>query len=140
MRRRALLGSLAAAGLAGCLGGRNDRRVCGDGCDVGMSANRFEPGTLTVPVGTTVTWKNTSSKAHTVTAYEAELPEGASYFASGGYDSQVAAVDAWFDGFGGRLDAGDRFEATLEVVGSYGYYCIPHEAGGMVGEVVVTEG
>ena len=32
---------------------------------------------------------------------------------------------------------GDHFEVTLTVPGVYDYYCMPHEAAGMVGRIVV---
>lgn len=61
-----------AAGLAGCLG-----RGAGDADhDIGMSSSAFLPAEYRVEPGTTVTWKNTSTHAHTVTAYENTLPDG----------------------------------------------------------------
>lgn len=140
MRRRAVLGLLATGSLAGCVGfGRSDQLACGDGCDIGMSSGAFLPREFTTSVGESVTWKNTSSRGHTVTAYEADLPEGAAYFATGGFDGQAAAVDAWFDRFGGRLDSGDTFTVTFEVAGRYPYYCIPHEADDMRGTIRVED-
>lgn len=140
MRRRALLATMATVATAGCLGlGRSDRRTCGDDCDIGMSAAAFEPREYTASIGETVTWKNTSSTAHTVTAYDGELPNGAAYFASGGFDTEPAAVQGWFDDLGGRLSTGDRFRYTVEVPGRYEYYCIPHEPAGMLGTLIVMD-
>lgn len=140
MRRRAWLGLAASGTLAGCLGfGRSDQTTCGDGCDVGMSSTAFEPAVFETTVGATVTWKNTSSRGHTVTAYESGLPEGAEYFASGGFDSREAAVEAWYDRFGGRIDSGETYSVTFAVSGSYEYYCIPHEAADMRGRIVVAD-
>jgi hypothetical protein len=34
---------------------------------------------------------------------------------------------------------GQAFEVTLTVPGVYDYFCLPHEAGGMVGRIVVGE-
>lgn len=140
MRRRALLGSVVVVQLAGCVewtsGGEP---TCGPDCDIGMTADRFRPETFETTVGTTVTWRNTSSKGHTVTAYETGIPEGAQYFASGGYASQSEAIDAWFDRFGGRIDRGQTYRHTFEVPGRYDYYCIPHDAAGMVGTVIVED-
>jgi plastocyanin len=92
-----------------------------------------------VTTGTTVVWKNTGARLHTVTAYERALPDDAEYFASGGYDTEQAAVDAWFDSGEGAIQQGTTFEHTFDVPGTYDYYCVPHEAKGMSGEVVVTE-
>ncbi len=143
MDRRTLLasvGTATAVGLSGCLAlSSTSRTNCGEACDIGMSASAFRPGELEVSVGDTVVWKNTSSKAHTVTAYEGAIPEDAAYFASGGFDGEQAARDAWFDSRGGAIPVGETFEHTFEVPGEHAYVCIPHERGGMTGKIVVTE-
>jgi len=139
--RRAFLAAAstaAVAALAGC------SRVDADGedeedYDIGMSANRFLPAEYETTVGSTVVWRNTGSRAHSVTAYEDTLPEGAEFFASGGYDGERAARDGWVEGAGGRLFGDEVYEHTFTVPGRYGYFCIPHEPGGMVGTIVVTE-
>jgi len=101
--------------------------------------SRFDPDTVTVGPGDTVVWKNTSSHAHTVTAYEDAVPEAADFFASGGFETQDAAEQGWVDGTEGAFYEGETFEHTFEVAGEYNYFCIPHEASGMVGVVEVTE-
>lgn len=98
----------------------------------------FEPKRIQVSAGTTVTWTNTGSIGHTVTAYEDEIPDGAAYFASGGFDSEQAAKDGYSDGQQGNLTGGDTYEHTFETKGTYKYYCIPHELNGMVGFVKVV--
>jgi plastocyanin len=140
MQRRtvlASLGGLAAFSLAGCTA-LGDSDSAGE-YDVGMSSRRFLPGYLEVEAGTTVVWKNTSSRAHTVTAYESQIPADAAYFATGEYDSQKAAVDAWFARGGGGIYGDETYSHTFEVPGEYRYYCIPHEASGMIGTVNVTD-
>jgi plastocyanin len=136
-RRRFLagLGTGAAVALSGCaaVGSSGD-----DDYDVGMTAVAFRPSELTVSVGETVVWDNTSSRAHSVTAYEAGIPDDADYFASGGYDSEAAAREAWTN-LEGAITSGDTYEHTFEVPGNYDYFCIPHERGGMVGRIVVEE-
>ena len=137
MDRRAFLATgagVAAAALAGCAAGGS-----GGEYDVGMSTDAFRPETVTVEVGETVVWRNTSKQGHTVTAYGDQLPDGAEYFASGDADSQSAAEEAWMDDAGGRLGQGETFEHRFETPGEYGYFCIPHEEVGMVGVVTVEE-
>ena len=137
MDRRAFLRAAVptvAVGMAGCIGGGTPDY------DVGMGAKVFRPETLEVTAGTTVTWLNTNKQGHSVTAYESGLPDGADYFASGGFDGEQAARDAWSNSSGGTMFEGETFEHTFEVPGEYPYFCIPHERGGMVGTVVVTEG
>ncbi|GAB6878453.1 hypothetical protein JCM17823_07270 [Halorubrum gandharaense] len=107
--------------------------------DVAMTADEFVPEVLTISVGDTVVWENTSSRAHTVTAYENAIPEAADYFASGGFDDERTAREAFWDEFGGSLENGDRYEVTFAEPGRYDYVCVPHEEGGMLGAVVVEE-
>ncbi|MFB6069006.1 MAG: plastocyanin/azurin family copper-binding protein [Halobacterium sp.] len=98
----------------------------------------FDPDHVKVDAGTTVTWKNASGIGHTVTAYEDELPDGASYFASGGFDSEKAANDGYSNDKSGLVSKGDSFTHEFQTKGTYKYYCIPHEMNGMVGYVKVV--
>jgi plastocyanin len=141
MDRRAFLatglGTVAATALAGCsVGGSSGTAT---EYDVGMTTADFTPAAITVSVGETVVWRNTSSHAHTVTAYEGSIPEAADFFASGGFESQSAAESGWTSGTQGSIAADGEYRHTFEVPGEYGYYCIPHEPSGMVGTVTVTE-
>lgn len=87
----------------------------------------FAPTTVTIEVGETVRWKNTSVIVHTVTADPEEatidgsvqLPEGAEPFDSGNMDTQAT------------------FEHTFTTPGTYTYFCIPHEVTKMRGTIVV---
>ena len=144
MKRRTLLAGasgLAATGLAGCLDlvGGSTGTERGD-WDIGMTLRDFTTpggGAYEVSPGTTVVWRNTSQRAHTVTAYEDQIPADADYFASGGFDSERAARDAWSN-FGGSISSGEEYEHTFEVPGDYTYFCIPHEAAGMAGVIRVS--
>ncbi len=138
MDRRAFLGTAGAVvvSLSGCTeGGLREADY-----DIGMSANAFLPERYEATVGETVVWGNNGSRRHTVTAYDEALPQGADYFATGGFDSNEEARTAWFDGGGGGAIApGDTFSNTFDVPGEHGYYCIPHEDAAMVGVIVVAE-
>lgn len=155
-RRRFLVGvaGIVTTGMAGCTGsagsgptdssnsvGSPDSRASGGGTDhdIGMASNAFLPREFEITVGSTVTWRNTGSRAHTVTAYEGRIPDGAAYFASGGFDDEVAARDGWQNGLKGAIYGGGTFEHTFDVPGTYDYFCVPHERNGMVGTIVVTE-
>jgi plastocyanin len=74
----------------------------------------FNPETLTVPAGTTVTWTNEDGVAHTVT-----------------WDDR--SVDS------GLINQGGTFSFTFDTPGTYGYFCIPHGSpgAGMHGTIVV---
>ncbi|MFB6353685.1 MAG: plastocyanin/azurin family copper-binding protein [Halobacteriales archaeon] len=140
MDRRSFLATLAAGAsvsLAGCGVGGGNTPGPGDDFDVGMGASVFEPQTVTVALGESVRWRNTNSRAHTVTAYGAELPAGAAYFASGGFETEQAAREAFYERLDGTLSTGETYEHAFEVAGTYPYFCIPHERAGMVGTVVV---
>lgn len=86
---------------------------------VEMRNNYFDPIGLHVEPGTTVTFE-LAAGAHSATAYEDRLPDGADSFDSGTISSGV-------------------FRHTFETPGTYDYYCIPHKTIGMVGRVVVGE-
>jgi len=96
----------------------------------------FEPKRIEVESGATVTWENVGSVGHSITAYEDEIPDGAAYFASGGFDSEDAANEGYPDE--GNVLEGESYEHTFETTGTYKYYCIPHEMNGMVGHVKVV--
>jgi plastocyanin len=70
----------------------------------------FGPGTLTVAVGTTVTWTNRDDIPHTVVSTD------------GVFKSKV-------------LDTDEKFSFTFSKAGSYPYFCSIHPK--MTGKVVV---
>src|SRR5215204_3550927 len=80
--------------------------------DVSVVDFAFEPGTVSVPVGATVTWTNTGTRPHTVTADD------------GSFDS-------------GRLDPGEQFSQTFDQPGTFTYHCGFHPE--MQGSIVVIE-
>ncbi|MEX0662763.1 MAG: plastocyanin/azurin family copper-binding protein [Balneolaceae bacterium] len=85
--------------------------------EVSMVGESFSPSTLEVEVGTTVTWENQSDLIHTVTS-------GSDRTADGLFDS-------------GNLSEGQTFSYTFDEVGTFDYFCIPHE--GMTGTITVVE-
>ncbi|MFN2490467.1 MAG: plastocyanin/azurin family copper-binding protein [Actinomycetota bacterium] len=97
---------------------------------------RFAPQSITVKVGEPVTFTNESGEAHTVTAYEERIPDGARYFSSGGSSSESEARD---DIAAALITEGETYEVTLDTPGTYEYFCIPHEQQGMKGTIVVKE-
>jgi plastocyanin len=103
---------------------------------VEMHAVAFEPAELTVSAGDTVAWQWAGGEPHNVVAYGAELPEGATYWASGGFDSEAAARTGWENGEG-AVQSGESYVHTFETTGTHEYVCVPHEAAGMVGTIVV---
>jgi len=70
----------------------------------------FSPATITVSIGTTVTWTNKDTVQHTVTSHMSV------------FDSGLFGKDK-------------SFSFTFNQVGTYEYYCIPHPY--MTGKVIV---
>jgi plastocyanin len=120
---------LVAACLVACSSSDSAAVAMGDGLD-------FEPAEIKVGPGETITFSNQSSVVHTVTGEESSLPEGADYFASGGFASESEAVEEIDRGF---VDPGGEYKLTLDTPGRYSYYCIPHEGVGMKGTIIVEE-
>ncbi|MEO6513920.1 MAG: cupredoxin family copper-binding protein [Candidatus Saccharimonadales bacterium] len=75
----------------------------------------FNPGTITVKVGTKVTWTNEDSVAHTVTADTASSDAPAS----------------------NSIGKGDSYSFTFNKAGTYDYHCTPHPY--MKATVIVTQ-
>jgi len=69
----------------------------------------FDPTGMQVACGDIVQFTYVTPD-HTVTAYEDGFPDGAAYFASGGYDTEAEARREYENNNGGLLDQGDRFE------------------------------
>lgn len=133
VRRRAYLAAVGtAASLGGCLG----LGPTSDAYDVGMTAQAFRPREVVVERGDRVIWENTSTRAHSVTAYAGGVPDGATYFATGGFGSEADAREAWDDNRG-VLTTDQQFAHRFETPGTYAYFCIPHEEANMVGTVTV---
>lgn len=84
--------------------------------EVWMQNIAFNPGTLTVSVGTTITWTNKDNVVHTATSGTPGNPDG--LFNSG------------------NMGNGATFSYTFNTAGTYNYYCIPH-ASTMQGQVIV---
>jgi plastocyanin len=91
-------------------------------------ALRFEPATLTVARGATVTWRNSSATMHTVT----DDPGKAANKADAALPSGAQPWDS------GNIDPGQTFQHTFDTPGTYKYFCTPHEAAGMVATITVT--
>ena len=77
---------------------------------VKISNLTFGPQTVTVPVGTTITWINQDDLPHTVTAVDRSFRSRA-------------------------LDTGDSFSFSFAKPGEYAYFCSIHPM--MTGKVVV---
>ncbi len=83
--------------------------------EVWLQGFAFNPATITVSAGTTITWTNKDNVIHTVTSGAPGSPNG--LFNSGNLGQNVT------------------FTFTFASAGTYPYYCIPH-ASTMQGNVI----
>ena len=92
-----------------------------DGASVG-----FDPIGLWVAPGTTVRWV-VEANVHTATAYHP---------ANGGRPLRIPErARPWDSDY--LVEPGQSFAVLLTVEGTYDYFCLPHEAAGMVGRIIV---
>ena len=132
MRRLLLLPLAAALALTACGGedpsattpGTTSGATSGSGSGAAVEIVNFvyTPETIEVTAGTTVTWTNNDSFAHTVTAGTPDAP-----------------TDLFDADLGDRTAAGNEgatFGHTFDEPGTYPYFCDLHPS--MLGEVVVT--
>jgi plastocyanin len=88
----------------------------------------FDPIGLRIEPGQTVRWIMASpGNPHTTTAYH---PKNANHSLR-----IPEAAAPWDSGF--LVTPAATFDVTLTVEGVYDYFCLPHEAAGMVGRIVV---
>ena len=85
----------------------------GAAAEVAMVDDRFEPNSLEVPAGTTVTWVNKGGDWHSVAAYD------------GSFESR-------------KLAYGETFSVRFDTPGLYQYICKHHGLQGMMGRITVT--
>lgn len=139
LRRDVLLASGIALGttpLAGCLSSANSGNSTNQSptnsatnepdatVNVGPDGNLvFTPSHLEVRPGATVRWIWKSDNHNVVVD---EQPEDADWNGSSGSKSDL-------------YDSGFSFTHTFDTLGTFRYYCQPHQSAGMTAELVVTE-
>ena len=114
--RLTLTSGVAMLALGACSQHVQESTGPGDGnaTEVVIRNFAFSAPTITIDRGTAVRWRNTTGTFHTVT------PDGHQVFT----ERQTST-------------SGDTFETRFDVPGRYRYYCEPHRALGMTGEVIV---
>ena len=113
MKRVVVLGVVVAAMLAACSGESTDTTESAGGEEqrVEIADMAFTPETLTVAVGTTVTWVSA----------DPNLPH-----------TSTSEDEIWFSG---NLNEGDEFPFTFDEPGTFAYFCEVHPT--MTGTIVV---
>lgn len=102
---------VAACGTSSSGGTQGPGASSGGGNAVAISGFAFNPGTITIKPGTTVTWTNNDSATHTITADD------------GSWDS-------------GAVAQGKTFSHTFASAGTYPYHCAVHPS--MTANVIVA--
>ena len=96
----------------------------------------YTPLSLTIRVGDTVRWINASGGPHNVAFYADQIPEGAE-------DPLNAAMSNRLGNLNGELlvapDAVYEIVFAGTPVGDYGYFCLPHEALGMIASLTIEQ-
>lgn len=105
-----ILGIIVIVAVSGC-SSQNQTNKSGDSYNIGIQNFAFNPSTLTVPVDTTVTWKNLDSTTHHIVSD------------TGLFEST-------------DLSNGQTFSYSFTQAGNYPYHCSIHPS--MTGTIVVT--
>ena len=92
------------------------------GSDAGLLV--FEPSTLTISAGDTVTWVNNKMAPHNVVFDENAVPGGKAMA------DELTHTQLTFA-------PGESYSSTFSESGEYTYFCAPHRGAGMVGKIVV---
>lgn len=93
----------------------------------GPEPTMFLPGSLTIPRGATVVWKNKDLYPHTVTCQPSE--------ANGAYAKLPKGAQPWDSG---DLYTGQMWSYTFTTPGQYVYFSRRDETGRMLGSIIVT--
>ena len=139
LRRRLLVGVasllISAGALAGCSAQAESSATAPiattsatAGPVINLSSLMFNPSTTTVPVGTTITWRNDEPITHTVTSGRYEGVDKTTGLRSEEYPDGTFNAE-----LGGK---GKTFSFTFTKPGSYTYYCDIHQ--GMNATIVVV--
>lgn len=84
----------------------------------------FEPSSVTISKGDSVTWTNNAGFPHNIVFDEDAVPAGVNADALSNEDYLNAP--------------GETVTRKFDVAGEYNYYCEPHQGAGMQGKVIVN--
>lgn len=122
---RLALGGALAAGLA--CSSSTSSGTCSSQC-VTIQDFSFSPSSMTIKVGSTVTWSNNGPSSHTTTSD------------NGTWDSGTLSPPSGGGGYGGG-SAGAIYQFTFHTAGTYTYHCKIHPPStypGFTGTITVT--
>ncbi|KAL6778239.1 PCY1 [Auxenochlorella protothecoides x Auxenochlorella symbiontica] len=85
---------------------------------------QFDPETVTISKGDSVTWQNNAGFPHNIVFDEDGVPSGVNV-SSLNHEDYLNAP-------------GQSVTSKFDVAGEYNYYCEPHQGAGMQGKVIVN--
>lgn len=96
----------------------------------------YDPAQLTISVGDRVRWINISGLPHNVSFYPDQIPAGAADFLQSAMPRQMSPLNGEI-----MTDTLATYEISFAgaPVGTYGYFCLPHEAMGMKAMLTVQQ-
>ncbi|KAK9918345.1 hypothetical protein WJX75_003361 [Coccomyxa subellipsoidea] len=83
----------------------------------------FEPSTVTIKAGESVTWTNNVGFPHNVVFDEDAIPSGA--------NAESLSHEDYLNA------PGESVSSKFTTPGEYSYYCEPHQGAGMAGKIIV---
>lgn len=123
----------AAVSAAACFSDRPSGPIEPDGGEaVVVEMNEqlaFAPSDLSIRSGRDVVFRNTSRFVHTATGDPAQARD----------PSRVSLPPDATPWDSGVVPAGGEYRKTFDIPGEYRYVCLPHEAQGMLGRIVVSD-
>ncbi len=96
----------------------------------------YEPATLTIKVGDRVRWINVSGGPHNVAFYPDKIPAGAEEVLRASMKEQMSPLAGKL-----MIQPNEAYEVSFAgtPVGSYAYYCTPHEMLGMKATLTIQQ-
>jgi plastocyanin len=97
---------------------------------------QYDPASLTIKVGDTVKWINFSGGPHNVSFYQDKIPSGAADVLNAAMPNRMGPLSSPL-----LTDSLGTYQVSFASAppGTYGYYCLPHEALGMKGTLTVEK-
>jgi plastocyanin len=97
------------------------------------SEYKFSPASLTIKAGDMVRFKDVSGGPHNVQFYADSIPAGAAAALDAGMPDKMGSL------MSPMVETGGAYTISFAgaPVGEYKYYCLPHQAMGMKGMIIV---
>ncbi|EFN52760.1 hypothetical protein CHLNCDRAFT_48299 [Chlorella variabilis] len=84
----------------------------------------FDPSSVTIAKGESVTFVNNAGFPHNVVFDEDEVPSGV--------NADAISHEDYFNA------PGETYSVKLDTAGAYSFYCEPHQGAGMTGKITVN--